>query len=69
MSSAPVSTSDVATTEADSGERERERSEDKWSIPLAAAEQGRRGGGANEKSKDEKGACVCIRRKGNKKHR
>lgn len=38
-----MSASNVETAEADSGKRERERSEDKWSIPLAAAEHGRRG--------------------------
>lgn len=46
ISAAPVSRCGVETAEADSAERERERrekSEDDWSIPLAAAERGRRG--------------------------
>ena len=43
-----MSSSGVEAAEADSGERERERErerEDEWSIPLAAAEPGRRGTG------------------------
>lgn len=43
ISAAPVSRCGVETAEADSAEREREKSEDDWSIPLAAAERGRRG--------------------------
>lgn len=45
------SSSGVETAEADSGERERETSEDEWSIPLTAAERGREEG---ERRRDER---------------